>query len=272
MKCEIDDDELSGVFSLPEEFKNHFLTSLWRDQFFDRRTITLDNGERFEVIHPGKPNINPPNIFLEAKLKIKNTLCIGTVEIFTKTSELIAQKRLPKQSEGNLLLYVVWEHDKPKIDLGVPIFHLKPSIPNIKIGEAKEWDKRNKKVDKLQPIKVKDNKQVTKNKKVEVSPNIESRESVNKVDVTNCLGIVNKRFKKMPILAGKVHAIKITTWLRETSRFQEKYGGYCNHVPKLMLMGNWLTQAGFNCEDTVYILPLDNMLIIIPQKQLSEIL
>lgn len=265
MKTEGEETDLFDVFSLPEIHKNHFLKIIWQGQYFDKRLLKLDNGDRFEVISPGKFNMDQPNSFLDAKIKIENNLWVGKVELYEKTSDLIVQKPLNNKNEDTVLLYVVWDHDQPQFNLGVPIFNLQPSIPNIKIGESKDWDKQNRKVAKSKPIK--DNKQITKNKKVEVSPNREIIESRNEMDISNCLGIVNRHFKKRPTLAGKVHTMKITTWLRETSRFQEKYGGYCTHVPKLMLMGNWLTLAGFNCEDQVYVIPLSNMLIIIPQKQ-----
>jgi hypothetical protein len=267
MKSEYEETDLFDVFSLPEIHKNHFLKCIWQGQYFDKRSLTLENGDKFEIINPGKFNMDQPNSFLEAKIKIENTLWVGKVELYAKTSDLIVQKPLHNQSEDKVLLYVVWDHDQLQFDLGVPIFHLKTSIPNIKIGEAKGWDKRNKKVDKPQPIKVKANKQVAKNLKVEVSPNKEITEVGNEVNVSNCLGIVNRRFKKKPIIAGKVHTIKITTWLRQTENFQVEFGGCCKHVPKLLLLGNWLIQAGFNCEDKVYVVPLTNMLIIIPQKQ-----
>jgi hypothetical protein len=259
---------LFDVSSLSEIHKNHFLKSIWQGQYFDKRSLKLDNGDRFEVINPGKFNMNQPNSFLEAKIKIENTLWVGKVELYAKTSELIVQKPLINKSEDTVLLYVVWDHDQPQFNLGVPIFHLQPNIPNIKIGEAKEWDKQNRKVDKQEPIKVKKaNKKVAENKKVQFSPNSVSTEAGIDVNVSNCLGMVNRRFKKRPVLAGKVHSIKITTWLRQTERFYVEYGGHAKHVPKLLLLGNWLKKAGFNCEDRVYVIPLTDMLIIIPQKQ-----
>src|ERR1044072_3492334 len=106
MKTESEETDLFDVFSLPEIHKNHFLKIIWQGQYFDKRSLKLSNGDSFEVINPGKFNMEQPNSFLDAKIKIENNLWVGKVELYEKTSDLIVQKPLNNKNEDKVLLYV----------------------------------------------------------------------------------------------------------------------------------------------------------------------
>jgi hypothetical protein len=60
------------------------LQFLWQFQYFNKQALILDNGDIFQVIHPGRYNTNQGPDFLEAKIKIENTLWVGHVELHLK--------------------------------------------------------------------------------------------------------------------------------------------------------------------------------------------
>jgi hypothetical protein len=55
-------------------------------------------------------------------------------------------------------------------------------------------------------------------------------------------------------------------FVRETKTgYSDNCGAY-TISPKLLLLGKWLYEAGFECNEKVFIIPFNGMLIIIPDK------
>jgi len=84
-------------------------------------------------------------------------------------------------------------------------------------------------------------------------------------DMERLRGIVST-IKNVPsFLQGPVRNIKIVEQYRE-GRFRSFFEGRSySLVPKLVLMGKWLQAAGFNSNNRVQVIPLHQMLIIIPE-------
>ena len=57
-----------------------FLTHLWKYGLFDRTSLQSDTGEKIEVISLGEHNSNSGPDFINAKIRIGNTLWAGNVE------------------------------------------------------------------------------------------------------------------------------------------------------------------------------------------------
>ena len=92
--------------------------------------------------------------------------------------------------------------------------------------------------------------------------------SPNELKVISHLHDVVTQLKTVPaLLQGKVRSIKTIAWGRQTTAFQVESGGFCKNVPKILLMGNWVADAGFACNERVQVIPLKRMLIIIPEKK-----
>ena len=263
----------------------HLLKCIWLFQYFNKQLLVLNNGNKFQVIHPGRYNTNQWPDFLEAKIKIEDILWIGHVALHLKTSELIKNEYQSDQNYDNLLLYVVWENDQPDIHSRIPIFSLQQRVPLNVLQKAQNWMMESfiscgiqeqvvEGVENAQPIVQQENNYEEHeqgnvlNEGIERNPIIKTNDLDDEMKIVNCLRELKASLrKKPPLINGKIRSLKVITWQRETVRFYVKYGGHAKHVPKILLLGNWLTKAGFDCDTRVNVIPLTNMLIIIPEKQ-----
>lgn len=55
------------------------LQSVWQYSLYNPTALTTDNGETITVIHPGRYNTNAGPDFLEAKVRIGNTVLVGHI-------------------------------------------------------------------------------------------------------------------------------------------------------------------------------------------------
>jgi hypothetical protein len=115
------------------------LQYLWQFQYFNKQTLILDNGDAFQVIHPGRYNTNQGPDFLEAKIKIENTLWVGHVELHLKTSDWFRHAHQFDRNYDNVVLHVVWEHDLPEKDTGIPVFSLQSKVPLMLLEQYEYW-------------------------------------------------------------------------------------------------------------------------------------
>ena len=63
-------------------------------------------------IHPGTLNKHAGPDFLEAKIKIGNTLWVGNIEVHLKSSDWKKHQHEQNENYSNLILHVVYEHDE----------------------------------------------------------------------------------------------------------------------------------------------------------------
>jgi len=82
------------------------LQYLWQFQYFSKQSLTLDNGDEMAVIHPGRFNANQGPDFLEARIKIVNTLWIGHVELHLKTSDWFRHAHQFDRNYDSVVLHV----------------------------------------------------------------------------------------------------------------------------------------------------------------------
>ncbi len=86
----------------------HFI---WQHSFFNFSQLKSEEGEHLEIIHPGFYNNNQGPDFLEAKIKVDDTLLVGSVEIHVKSSDWNTHKHSADNRYNNVILHVVWEND-----------------------------------------------------------------------------------------------------------------------------------------------------------------
>ncbi len=87
------------------------LQYIWQFQYFNKTSLQTVEGETVEIVYQGSYNTNQGPDFLEAKLKIGNTLLVGNVELHCKTSEWIAHKHSADKNYANVIAHIVWEND-----------------------------------------------------------------------------------------------------------------------------------------------------------------
>jgi hypothetical protein len=91
------------------------LQYIWRFQRFKGNLLTTD-GNSLEIKCPGIFNTNAGPDFQGAKVQIGDTLWAGNVEVHLQSSDWFAHKHQLDKAYQNIILHVVYEHDREIID------------------------------------------------------------------------------------------------------------------------------------------------------------
>ncbi len=111
----------------------HFI---WQLGYFNLHSLESVNGEAIQIIHPGYPNTNQGPDFARAKIRIGTTTWAGTVELHLKTSDWDKHQHGSDKNYGNVILHVVYEHDRDAQHL--PTLELKTRISRNLLNHYRE--------------------------------------------------------------------------------------------------------------------------------------
>src|SRR6478672_7799253 len=98
--------------------KEKLLQYIWQFQYFNKQELSLTNNEPLQIIQPGKSNDNQGPDFLDAKIKLGETVWAGNIELHIRSSDWNLHKHSTDKNYNNIILHVVWVHDKKIIDQG----------------------------------------------------------------------------------------------------------------------------------------------------------
>src|SRR5690242_6200629 len=109
------------------------LQFIWQFQYFNKANLLTTDGSPLLILHAGKPNTNQGPDFLEAKIKIDNTEWIGNIELHVKTSQWDEHGHTGDKNYSNIILHVVWIHDKQieTAQSNLPTLELQPHVSKI---------------------------------------------------------------------------------------------------------------------------------------------
>ena len=93
-----------------------FLYYLWKYRLYDNNVLTT-SGLPLEIINPGQQNQDAGPDFINARIRIDDTLWAGNVEIHVKSSDWFCHHHQTDQAFSNVILHVVFEHDRDVFDL-----------------------------------------------------------------------------------------------------------------------------------------------------------
>lgn len=108
------------------------LQYIWKHKLFDTTQCYTTSGEKISIVSLGEQNFNSGPDFFNAKIKIDNTLWAGCVEIHLKSSDWIKHHHQNNKEYSNVILHVVYEHDKDFLfhdNKIIPTLELKSLIP-----------------------------------------------------------------------------------------------------------------------------------------------
>lgn len=88
-----------------------FLYYIWKYRLFDIKCKTAE-GQKIEVIKPGESNRDAGPDFINAKIKIGNTLWAGNVEVHLNSSDWYKHSHDNDKAYGNVILHVVYNNDR----------------------------------------------------------------------------------------------------------------------------------------------------------------
>lgn len=109
---------------------------LWKNQEFARKSLTLTNGDQVHILHPGIENRHAGADFQQAKIRINDLLWVGAVELHVRASDWNVHGHHTDQSYENVILHVVWEHDRDISYVNeqqIPTFCLSAWVPQTPI-------------------------------------------------------------------------------------------------------------------------------------------
>ncbi|HKK76906.1 MAG TPA: DUF2851 family protein [Saprospiraceae bacterium] len=109
--------------------KESFVQFIWRYRRIEQHQLWSTQRESIQIIDFGQYNTNAGPDFLQAKVKIGDTIWAGHVEMHVKASEWYRHRHDENPAYQNVILHVVWEADteieRPNGQI-IPCLELKP--------------------------------------------------------------------------------------------------------------------------------------------------
>jgi len=121
--------------------KERLLQYIWQFQYFNKNELTTANNEPLQIINAGSFNSNQGPDFLSAKLKISNTTWAGNIEVHINSSDWNLHKHSADNNYNNIVLHVVWVHDKEINDVhgnALPTLELQSRVSKLLLSRYEE--------------------------------------------------------------------------------------------------------------------------------------
>lgn len=123
---------------IPEDFLHY----LWRYRLFLPHQLTTTMGQPLVILYPGQQNFKAGPDFLNARLRIGDTIWSGHVEIHIRSSDWRRHGHTDDEQYKNVILHAVMIHDE-EIFLRTPgdlaVFEMNELIPEIQLERYKYW-------------------------------------------------------------------------------------------------------------------------------------
>jgi len=110
---------------------------IWKLQYFNKNELTTADAEQLQIIHPGNFNTNQGPDFLDAKIKIGNTIWAGNIELHIRSSDWKSHKHSDDKNYNNVILHVVWQHDV-NLDLPFSTLELQSRVSKLLLNKYDE--------------------------------------------------------------------------------------------------------------------------------------
>lgn len=89
-----------------------FLHYIWKNQKFDYQSLALTSGQSLSVFYQGNHNQDSGPDFEEGRIKIDQIEWAGQIEIHINSSDWLNHQHQKDPAYQNVILHVVWNHDK----------------------------------------------------------------------------------------------------------------------------------------------------------------
>jgi hypothetical protein len=125
------------------------LQFIWQCRYFNPHELCIETGEALQIICPGELNTHQGPDFLQAAIRIGNTLWSGNIELHLLTSGWKKHAHEGDRHYNNVILHVVWEDDRERADRrpvagparDIPLLVLHHRVPKLLLGKYEEWMK-----------------------------------------------------------------------------------------------------------------------------------
>lgn len=112
-------------------FNEDFLHYIWKFKRFNTLNLKTTCGKSIQIIKSGVHNKDSGPDFFNANVKIDQTIWVGNVEIHVNSSDWDKHKHSLDKAYQNVILHVVYNHDKDVKNLiskNIPTIELKPFV------------------------------------------------------------------------------------------------------------------------------------------------
>ena len=111
-----------------------FLHHVWKFGWFSSTNLQTDTGQKIEIMHPGVHNHNAGPDFMNARVRIDETLWWGNIEIHIRASDWHRHQHQTDEHYKNVILHVVLYNDT-SIYLNTP-----GDLPVLDLSQCLNWD------------------------------------------------------------------------------------------------------------------------------------
>lgn len=106
------------------------LQYIWQFRYFNMVMLQTTEEQPIEIISPGLYNTNQGPDFLNAKIRINDTIWAGSVELHINSSDWQQHNHSNDKNYRNVILHVVWNDDK-QLNLSFPTLELQNRISKL---------------------------------------------------------------------------------------------------------------------------------------------
>jgi hypothetical protein len=112
------------------------LQFIWQFRHFNSADLQCTNAQQIQIIHLGNYNTNQGPDFVNAKIKVDETVWAGNIEIHINASDWNAHKHSTDINYKNIILHVVWNNDV-ELTLPFPTLVLQNRVSGILLNRYK---------------------------------------------------------------------------------------------------------------------------------------
>lgn len=106
------------------------LQYIWQFQYFNKGDLRTAAGEPLQILSPGRANTAQGPDFLEARIRVGDTLWAGSVELHIRPVHWHRHGHDGDPHYDNVVLHVVWENDHTD-DLPFPVLELQTRVSGL---------------------------------------------------------------------------------------------------------------------------------------------
>lgn len=121
--------------------KEDILQYIWKFQYYNHSHLISTDGDAIEVLHTGSQNTNQGPDFLDAKIKIKETVWAGNIEVHVNSSHWNLHGHSGDKHFNNIILHVVWINDvviKDSVGNSIPTIELQGRVSKLLLDKYRE--------------------------------------------------------------------------------------------------------------------------------------
>ena len=99
------------------------LQFIWQFQYFNKKYLVTHDGEPLEIILPGQFNSNQGPDFLDARVRIGDTILAGNIELHLNEADWVRHSHNKDPNYRNIILHVLWDPPE-QVRLSIPTISL----------------------------------------------------------------------------------------------------------------------------------------------------